>query len=98
MTFEFLEAWHFPVSSIPAHRDLPRDQQSLGRRDETETPIIRLQAARNILFEEEFSTKEVAVACSFSYPAVFSRAFRAQFKQTPCSARAISASIPYSRA
>jgi len=58
------------------------------RRSFGETPMrlylrIRLQAARNILFYEEFSIKEVAVACGFSYPAVFSRAFRAQFKQTP---------------
>lgn len=63
------------------------------RRSFGETPMrlylrIRLQAARNILFYEEFSIKEVAVACGFSYPAVFSRAFRAQFKQTPRAFRA----------
>jgi transcriptional regulator GlxA family with amidase domain len=29
---------------------------------------------RDILFYEEFSIKEMAVACGFSYPAVFSRA------------------------
>ena len=28
------------------------------------------------------------MACGFSYPAVFSRAFRAQFKQTPRAFRA----------
>jgi transcriptional regulator GlxA family with amidase domain len=44
---------------------------------------IRLQAARNFLFYEEFSIKDVSNACGFSYPAVFSRAFRAQFGQTP---------------
>jgi AraC family carnitine catabolism transcriptional activator len=63
------------------------------RRSFGETPMrlylrIRLQAARNILFYEEFSIKDVAVACGFSYPAVFSRAFRAQFKQTPRAFRA----------
>jgi AraC family carnitine catabolism transcriptional activator len=63
------------------------------RRSFAETPMrlylrIRLQAARNILFYEEFSIKDVAVACGFSYPAVFSRAFRAQFKQTPRAFRA----------
>jgi transcriptional regulator GlxA family with amidase domain len=44
---------------------------------------IRLQAARNFLFYEEFSIKDVSNACGFSYPAVFSRVFRAQFGQTP---------------
>jgi AraC family carnitine catabolism transcriptional activator len=63
------------------------------RRSFGETPMrlylrIRLQAARNILFYEEFSIKDVAVACGFSYPAVFSRAFRAQFGLTPRGFRA----------
>jgi len=49
---------------------------------------IRVQAARNLLFYEEFSIKYVAVACGFSYPAVFSRAFKAQFGHTPREFRA----------
>ena len=49
---------------------------------------IRLQAARNFLFYEEFSIKDVSTSCGFSYPAVFSRAFRAQFGQTPREFRA----------
>lgn len=49
---------------------------------------IRLQAARNFLFYEEFSIKDVANACGFSYPAVFSRVFKAQFGQTPRDFRA----------
>ncbi|WP_108661802.1 GlxA family transcriptional regulator [Acuticoccus kandeliae] len=49
---------------------------------------IRLQAARNLLFYEEHSIKDVATACGFSYPAVFSRVFKAQFGQTPRAFRA----------
>ena len=49
---------------------------------------IRLQAARNFLFYEEFSIKDVSNACGFSYPAIFSRVFRAQFGQTPREFRA----------
>jgi AraC family carnitine catabolism transcriptional activator len=44
---------------------------------------IRLQAARSFLFYEESSIKDVANACGFSYPAVFSRAFKDKFGQTP---------------
>ena len=36
-----------------------------------------------MLFYEEFGIKDVATACGFSYPSVFSRAFRAQFGMTP---------------
>ena len=50
---------------------------------------IRLQAARNFLFYEEYSIKDVAVACGFSYPAVFSRAFKAQYGQTPRTFRSV---------
>ena len=45
--------------------------------------LIRLQAARNLLFYEEGDIKDIAVACGFSYPAVFTRAFKAQFGQSP---------------
>jgi len=45
-------------------------------------------AARNMLFYEEFSIGEVAIACGFSYGSVFSRAFRQQFDQTPQAFRA----------
>jgi transcriptional regulator GlxA family with amidase domain len=58
------------------------------RRNFAESPMrlylrIRLQASRNMLFYEEFGIKDVATACGFSYPSVFSRAFHAQFKMTP---------------
>ncbi|MDQ0512454.1 GlxA family transcriptional regulator [Ancylobacter amanitiformis] len=58
-----------------------------------ETPMrlylrIRLQAARNMLFYEEFGIKDVATACGFSYPGVLSRAFHAQFGMTPREFRA----------
>ena len=49
---------------------------------------IRLQAARNMLFYEEFGIKDVATACGFSYPSVFSRAFHSQFGMTPRDFRA----------
>ena len=49
---------------------------------------IRLQASRNMLFYEEFGIKDVATACGFSYPSVFSRAFHAQFGMTPRDFRA----------
>ncbi len=48
---------------------------------------IRLQAARNFLFYEEFSIKDVALACGFSYPTVFARSFKSQFGETPRSFR-----------
>lgn len=49
---------------------------------------IRLQAARNFLFYEEFSIKDVSVTCGFSYPSIFSRTFRQQFGQSPQQFRA----------
>src|SRR5262245_57412939 len=47
----------------------------------------RLQAARNLLFYEEQTMKDIADACGFSYPSVFTRAFKAQFGETPRSFR-----------
>lgn len=44
---------------------------------------VRLQAARNLLFYEEQTMKDIADACGFSYPSVFTRAFKAQFGETP---------------
>lgn len=44
---------------------------------------IRLQAARNLLFYQNTEIKEIALACGFSYPSVFSRAFAAQFGCSP---------------
>ena len=49
---------------------------------------VRLQAARNFLFYEEYSITDVANACGFSYPSVFSRVFRSHFGQTPREFRA----------
>jgi AraC family carnitine catabolism transcriptional activator len=70
-----------------------RSLTRLSRRHFGVTPMrlylrIRLQAARNMLFYEEFSIGEVAIACGFSYGSVFSRAFRQQFRQTPQAFRA----------
>lgn len=71
----------------------PRSLIRLSRRHFGVTPMrlylrIRLQAARNMLFYEEFSIGDVAIACGFSYGSVFSRAFRQQFNQTPQAFRA----------
>jgi transcriptional regulator GlxA family with amidase domain len=67
-----------------SHKTVLRECQ----RSFEETPMrlylrIRLQASRNMLFYEEFSIKDVATACGFSYPSVFSRAFFAQFGMSP---------------
>ncbi|MEM8852945.1 MAG: helix-turn-helix domain-containing protein [Pseudomonadota bacterium] len=66
----------------------PRTLSRECRRTFGEPPMrlylhIRLQAARNFLFYDELSIKDVALACGFSYPAVFSRAFKAEFGVTP---------------
>lgn len=86
----------FPLGLDELAQELGVSQRTLTRtckRTFGESPMrlylrIRLQAARNILFYEEFSIKEVAIACGFSYPAVFSRVFKAQFGQTPRAFRA----------
>jgi transcriptional regulator GlxA family with amidase domain len=44
---------------------------------------IRLQAARNLLFYEDLSVKEIATACGFSYPSAFTRSFTRQFGMPP---------------
>ena len=44
---------------------------------------VRLGAARNFLFYGELSIQEIALACGFSHPAVFSRVFKKQFGKTP---------------
>ena len=66
----------------------PRTLARLCQRTFGESPMrlylrVRLQAARNFLFYEEFSIRDVAISCGFSYPAVFSRVFKKQYAQTP---------------
>ncbi|MGX7871561.1 helix-turn-helix domain-containing protein [Mesorhizobium sp. ORM6] len=56
-------------------------------RPRTSSMRSRLQAARNLLFYEEREIKDVAYACGFSYPSVFTRAFTAQFGQSPRASR-----------
>jgi len=81
----------FPLALDAIARELDVSAKAVlraCRRSVAETPMrlylrIRLQAARNMLFYEEFGIKDVATACGFSYPSVFSRAFRAQFGMTP---------------
>lgn len=81
----------FPLGHEDLAKSLGVSQRTLTRlckRSFGESPMrlylrVRLQAARNFLFYEEFSIKDVAIACGFSYPAVFSRVFKKQFGQTP---------------
>ena len=49
---------------------------------------LRLQAARNFLFYDEFSITDVSMACGFSHAAVFSRVFKSRFGQSPREFRA----------
>lgn len=81
----------FPLPVARIARQLGVSRRTLERQSRQhfgQTPSqlylrIRLQAARNFLFYEEMSVKAIAVACGFSYPAVFTRAFRQQFGQSP---------------
>ena len=81
----------FPLSPIDLAVRLDISVRSLERhcrRHFRETPmqfylLIRLQAARNFLFYEDMSLKDISIACGFSYPSVFSRAFKDHFGQTP---------------
>ncbi|MGI9489230.1 MAG: GlxA family transcriptional regulator [Geminicoccaceae bacterium] len=81
----------FPLSPAEIATRLGVSVRSLERycqRHFRETPmqlylLIRLQAARNFLFYEDMSLKDISIACGFSYPSVFSRAFRDHFGQTP---------------
>lgn len=85
----------FPLSLAELADRLETSTRSLARASENTFGIspmrlylrIRLQAARNILFYEEHTIGDVATSCGFSYPAAFSRAFRAQFGVTPTSFR-----------
>ncbi len=48
---------------------------------------IRLQAARSLLFYEERKISDIALACGFSYPSVFTRAFESHFGLSPSAFR-----------
>ena len=86
----------FPLKLPELAREIGASQRTitrLCRRNLGESPMrlylhIRLQAARNFLFYEDYSIKDVATACGFSYPAIFSRVFKARFGQTPGAFRA----------
>ena len=85
----------FPIPPKTLARQLGVSVRTLERYclrqfDQTPTQLylrVRLQAARNLLFYEEREIKDIAVACGFSYPSVFTRAFAAQFGQSPRSFR-----------
>ena len=86
----------FPLAPSELARQLGLSVRSLERHCRThfsQSPMqlslrIRLMAARNLLFYEELEAKEISDACGFSYPSVFTRAFKAQFGQTPRQFRA----------
>lgn len=81
----------FPLTQTDLARELAVSRRTMSRlcqRTFGESPMrlylrVRLQSARNFLFYEEFSIGDVANACGFSYPAVFSRVFKKQYKLTP---------------
>ncbi|MEQ1956574.1 GlxA family transcriptional regulator [Mesorhizobium yinganensis] len=81
----------FPVPPKALARQLGISVRTLERhctRQFNQTPAqlymrVRLQAARSLLFYDERDIKDIALACGFSYPSVFTRAFSAQFGQSP---------------
>ena len=87
----------FPLTMGELATELRMSERTLSRHCKSafgQSPMrlylnVRLQAARNFLFYEEFSIKDVAMACGFSYAAVFSRVFKRQFGRTPREYRAI---------
>lgn len=87
----------FPLTMAELAAELGMSERTLSRHCKSafgQSPMrlylnVRLQAARNFLFYEEFSIKDVAMACGFSYAAVFSRVFKRQFGRTPREYRAI---------
>ena len=44
---------------------------------------VRLQRARQLLFYSKMSISDISLACGFTSPPVFNRAFKAQFGQSP---------------
>jgi transcriptional regulator GlxA family with amidase domain len=65
-----------------------RQLERLFRSRFNESPMrhylkIRLLAARSHLFYGEMAIQDIAAACGFSAPSVFSRAFRLQFGLSP---------------
>lgn len=52
---------------------------------------LRLDRARNMLLQTEYSVIEIAVACGFSSASHFSRAYREQYGRPPATQRLISA-------
>jgi AraC family carnitine catabolism transcriptional activator len=65
-----------------------RGLERITRRKLGDTPMryyqkIRLRVARNLLFYSDMSIRDISLSCGFSSPPVFTRAFRAQYGQTP---------------
>ena len=65
-----------------------RQLERLVRRRVNDSPMryylkVRLQAARHLLFYSDRTIQEIALACGFAAPEIFSRCFRAQFGRSP---------------
>jgi len=65
-----------------------RQLERLVRRRVNDSPMryylkVRLQAARHLLFYSDRTVQEIALACGFSAPEIFSRCFHAQFGRSP---------------
>jgi len=85
----------FPLTAREIAEELSVSLSTLERhcqRHFSNTPMqlylgLRLQGARNFLFYENASIKEVALAFGFSSPVVFSRSFKRYYNQTPSAFR-----------
>jgi AraC family carnitine catabolism transcriptional activator len=65
-----------------------RQLERLVRRRLNDSPMryylkVRLQAARHLLFYSDRTVQEIALACGFSAPEIFSRCFHTQFGRSP---------------
>ena len=71
-----------PMAETDHHRELMFDL--IHTLQDYYAPEPRVYVSGNLLlFYEEGDIRDIAVACGFSYPSVFTRAFKAQFGQSP---------------
>jgi LacI family transcriptional regulator len=81
------------VSDVVAHVHLSRRvleqkfKQLLGRLPAAEIRRVRIDLAQRMLMETELAMPQIASACGFQQPEVFTRTFRRETGQTPTSFR-----------